>query len=98
MSFEPLRYRIWKNRKMHQEKIYGGVPLYWTREYDANGQLIYESDVVRVFDFIRHMNQYILVKWEKKTMSWNLGKFKRRGVNFYVVGNLYENQKLSELL
>lgn len=79
-------------------EVRGGVTLYWTRAYDVVGRMIYEGDVVRVHDVRRNMNKYILVKWEKSSMSWNLGKFKKSGNLFNVVGNIYQDQGLSKLL
>lgn len=91
-----MKYRTWENRRMVEYEVPRGMD--WTRVWTQNGTPIYEGDVVRVYNLITHFNKYMLVKYEKRTMSWNIGKYKARGVLFDVVGNLYKSPKLSRLL
>ena len=91
-----MKYRTWENKKMVEHEVKGG--MIWTQMWTQNGTPIYEGDVVRIHNIISHFNKYMLVKWEKRTMSWNIGTYKARGVLFNVVGNLYKSPKLSRLL
>lgn len=93
-----LLYRIWKQGKMTTIRVDDGLVLRFTEVYDPTGTPIFEGDVVRVSNLYHHTNTYILVKYNKNRMGWNLGEFNKQGNIFHVIGNIYKNQELSKLL
>ncbi len=100
-------FEIWPARSVGlQDILYAAAVMLWTGKQDKNGKDIYDGDILRCKGY----NQKYVVKWDNDSSAYCIETYplideNRKyfflqfiGMEFEVIGNIYENSDLIEII
>ena len=77
------------------------IIMQFTNQHDYQGKKIFKGDIVCIRNLANYQNgdvKYVIVKWSKKRIGWNIGEYKKPMHTMLVVGNIYENSERLRLI